>query len=107
MRGDTSITFNSIDFEVDITSVDFVMDGRVSASITNDDVYEFLSMNWHGPKGVYEDEGDLDYVFLGGIMSKEQIIKQIELWISQNMITFDDLQTLSGQAYAKEAAQDE
>tara|TARA_R110000803_G_scaffold96504_1_gene164670 strand:+ start:1123 stop:1278 length:156 start_codon:yes stop_codon:yes gene_type:complete len=43
----------------------------------------------------------------GKIMSKEQIIKQIELWIRQNMITFDNLQTLSGQAYAKEAAQDE
>jgi hypothetical protein len=39
-------------------------------------------------------------------MSKEQIIKQIELWIRQNMITFDDLSTLSRQAYAKEAAQD-
>jgi hypothetical protein len=40
-------------------------------------------------------------------MSKKEIVKQIELWIRQNMITFDDLQTLSAQAYAKEAAQDE
>jgi hypothetical protein len=40
-------------------------------------------------------------------MSKEQIIEQIELWIRYGRLTFDDLQTLSGQAYAKEAAQDE
>jgi hypothetical protein len=40
-------------------------------------------------------------------MSKKEIVKQIELWIRQNMITFDDLQTLAQQAYAKEAAQDE
>jgi hypothetical protein len=40
-------------------------------------------------------------------MSKKEIVKQIELWIRQNMITFDDLQTLASQAYAKEAAQDE
>ena len=40
-------------------------------------------------------------------MNKDQVIKQIELWIRQNMITFNDLQTLSEQAYAKEAAQDE
>jgi hypothetical protein len=40
-------------------------------------------------------------------MSKKEIAKQIELWIRQNMITFDDLQTLAQQAYAKEAAQDE
>ena len=40
-------------------------------------------------------------------MSKAEIIKQIELWIRQNMITFDDLQALESQAYAKEAAQDE
>ena len=40
-------------------------------------------------------------------MNKDQVIKQIELWIRQNMITFDDLQTLAQQAYAKEAAQDE
>jgi hypothetical protein len=40
-------------------------------------------------------------------MSKKEIVKQIELWIRQNMITFDDLQALAAQAYAKEAAQDE
>ena len=40
-------------------------------------------------------------------MNKDQVIKQIELRIRQNMITFNDLQTLSEQAYAKEAAQDE
>jgi hypothetical protein len=40
-------------------------------------------------------------------MSKKEIVKQIELWIRQNMITFDDLQTLAQQAYVKEAAQDE
>ena len=40
-------------------------------------------------------------------MSKEQIIEQIELWVRQGKLSFDDLQTLSGQAYAKEAAQDE
>jgi len=40
-------------------------------------------------------------------MSKEQIIEQIELWIRQGKLSFDDLQTLSSQAYAKEAAQDE
>jgi hypothetical protein len=39
-------------------------------------------------------------------MSKEQAIKQLEMWVWQGLITFDDLQTLSGQAYAKEAAQD-
>ena len=40
-------------------------------------------------------------------MNKIEIVKQIELWIRQNMITFDALKTLSEQAYAKEAAQDE
>jgi len=40
-------------------------------------------------------------------MSKEKIIEQMEIWIKQGRLTFDDLQTLSGQAYAKEAAQDE
>jgi len=39
-------------------------------------------------------------------MSKEKIIEQMEIWIKQGRLTFDDLQTLSGQAYAKEAAQD-
>ena len=40
-------------------------------------------------------------------MSKEKIIEQMEIWIKQGRLTFDDLQTLLGQAYAKEAAQDE
>ena len=40
-------------------------------------------------------------------MNKDQVIKQIELWIRQNMITFDNLQELTKQAYAKEAEQDE
>jgi len=40
-------------------------------------------------------------------MSKEQIIEQMEIWIRQGRLTFDDLQTLSSQAYAKEATQDE
>jgi hypothetical protein len=35
-------------------------------------------------------------------MSKEQIIEQLELWIRQGKLSFDDLQTLSEQAYAKE-----
>tara|TARA_R110000803_G_scaffold153528_1_gene218427 strand:- start:1003 stop:1176 length:174 start_codon:yes stop_codon:yes gene_type:complete len=39
-------------------------------------------------------------------MSKEQAIKQLEMWVWQGLITFDDLSTLSRQAYAKEAAQD-
>ena len=39
-------------------------------------------------------------------MSKEQIIEQMEIWIRQGRLTFDDLQTLSGQAYAKEASDD-
>ena len=37
-------------------------------------------------------------------MSKEKIIEQMEIWIKQGRLTFDDLQTLSGQAYAKEAS---
>ena len=40
-------------------------------------------------------------------MTKPQIIEQLETWIRQGRLTFDDLQTLSEQAYAKEAAQDE
>ena len=40
-------------------------------------------------------------------MSQEQAIEQIEIWIRQGRLSFDDLQALSGQAYAKEAAQDE
>jgi len=39
-------------------------------------------------------------------MSKEKIIEQMEIWIKQGRLTFDDLQTLSGQAYAKEASDD-
>ncbi len=40
-------------------------------------------------------------------MTKAQIIEQMEIWIRQGRLTFDDLQTLQGQAYAKEAADDE
>ena len=40
-------------------------------------------------------------------MSKEQIIQQLEIWIRQGRLTFDDLQTLQDQAYAKEAADDD
>ena len=40
-------------------------------------------------------------------MSAEQIIEQIEIWIRQGRLSFDALQALSGQAYAKEAEQDE
>jgi hypothetical protein len=40
-------------------------------------------------------------------MTKPQIIEQMEIWIRQGRLTFDDLQLLSSQAYAKEAAQDE
>jgi hypothetical protein len=40
-------------------------------------------------------------------MSKKEIIEQLEIWARQGRLTFDDLQTLAGQAYAKEAAQDE
>ena len=40
-------------------------------------------------------------------MSKAQIIEQVEIWIRQGRLTFDDLETLQGQAYAKEAADDE
>ena len=40
-------------------------------------------------------------------MSKEQVIEQLELWIRQGKLSFDDLQTLSEQAYAKEQDVDE
>jgi len=40
-------------------------------------------------------------------MTKPQIIKQVEEWVKAGILSFDDLYTLSGQAYAKEAAQDE
>ena len=40
-------------------------------------------------------------------MSKAQIIEQMEIWIRQGRLTFDDLETLQGQAYAKEAADNE
>ena len=39
-------------------------------------------------------------------MNSQQIFEQIELWIMQGRLTFDDLQILSGQAYAKEASDD-
>ena len=40
-------------------------------------------------------------------MKPDQIIEQIEIWIRQGRLSFDDLQALAGQAYAKEAEQDE
>ena len=40
-------------------------------------------------------------------MTKTQIIEQLEIWVRQGRLTFDDLQKLSAQAYAKEVAQDE
>ena len=40
-------------------------------------------------------------------MDKQQVIKQVEEWIELGILSFDDLYTLSGQAYAKEAAADE
>ena len=40
-------------------------------------------------------------------MNKDQIIEQLEIWVRQGRLTFDDLKTLTQQAYAKEAAQDE
>jgi hypothetical protein len=40
-------------------------------------------------------------------MTKPQIIEQLETWVRQGRLSFDDLQTLAQQAYAKEAAQDE
>ena len=40
-------------------------------------------------------------------MDKQQVIKQVEEWIELGILSVDDLYTLSGQAYAKEAAQDE
>jgi hypothetical protein len=40
-------------------------------------------------------------------MTKTQIIEQLEIWARQGRLTFDDLQTLAQQAYAKEEAQDE
>jgi hypothetical protein len=38
---------------------------------------------------------------------KLKLISDLEELIKEGVLTFDDLQTLSGQAYAKEAAQDE
>tara|TARA_R110002153_G_C13178399_1_gene484842 strand:- start:383 stop:505 length:123 start_codon:yes stop_codon:yes gene_type:complete len=40
-------------------------------------------------------------------VTKTQIIEQLEIWVKHGRLTFDDLYTLSGQAYAKEAAEDE
>ena len=40
-------------------------------------------------------------------MRKDQIIEQLEIWVRQGRLTFDDLKVLAQQAYAKEAAQDE
>ena len=40
-------------------------------------------------------------------MTKSQIIEQMEIWIRQGRLTFDELHALAGQAYAKEAADDE
>jgi hypothetical protein len=39
-------------------------------------------------------------------MDKPQIIEQLEIWIRQGRLTFDDLQILTSQAYAKEASDD-
>ena len=38
---------------------------------------------------------------------KTKAINLIEQLIREGVLSFDDLQTLTGQAYAKEAAQDE
>ena len=44
-------------------------------------------------------------------MDKQQIIKQaikqVEEWVEAGILSFDDLYGLSGQAYAKEASDDE
>ena len=40
-------------------------------------------------------------------MSKQQIIEQLEIWIRQGRLSFDDLQTLTSQAYAKEASDEQ
>ena len=40
-------------------------------------------------------------------MSQAQIIEQVEIWIRQGRLSFDDLQELTKQSYAKEAEQDE
>ncbi len=40
-------------------------------------------------------------------MTKTQVIEQLEIWIRQGRLSFDDLKVLAQQAYAKEAAQDE
>ena len=39
-------------------------------------------------------------------MDKQQVIKQVEEWVKAGILSFDDLYTLSGQAYAKEASND-
>ena len=65
--GDTFINFDKVEFDTDIRRVSFVRGIHVSASIANNDVYEFMSMNWHGPKDIYEDEGKLNYIYLGGL----------------------------------------
>ena len=39
-------------------------------------------------------------------MSNEQIIEQIQSWIMAGRLSFDGLQLLTEQAYAKEAADD-
>tara|TARA_R110000737_G_scaffold34835_1_gene53459 strand:+ start:736 stop:864 length:129 start_codon:yes stop_codon:yes gene_type:complete len=40
-------------------------------------------------------------------MNQAQIIEQVEIWIRQGRLSFDDLQELAKQAYAKEAEQDD
>jgi hypothetical protein len=35
-------------------------------------------------------------------MTKPQIIEQLEIWVRQGRLTFDDLQTLAGQAALRE-----
>ena len=39
-------------------------------------------------------------------MDKQQVIKQVEEWVKAGILSFDDLYTLSGQAYAKESSND-
>jgi hypothetical protein len=40
-------------------------------------------------------------------MTKTQIIEQLEIWVRQGRLSFDDLKVLAQQAYAKEASDDQ
>lgn len=63
---DFTVNFQWLEFNADITSVFFVgEDGRIVATIANEEVYIFLSQNWTGKKDVYTDEGDLKCIFKG------------------------------------------